>query len=51
MLLVDPGEGAVAENPAVRELKGLNPDEMTPIEALNTLCRLRKIANGERGER
>ena len=51
MLLVDPGEGAVAENPAVRELKDLNPDEMTPIEALNTLCRLQKMANGERGGR
>ncbi|WP_292517168.1 DNA mismatch repair protein MutS [Methanoculleus sp.] len=48
MLLVDPGEGAVQENPAVRELKDLNPDEMTPIEALNTLCRLRKMANGGR---
>ena len=50
MLIVDPGEGAVAENPAVGELKRLNPDEMTPIEALNTLCRLRRMANGE-GER
>jgi len=50
MLIVDPGEGAVAENPAVGELKRLNPDEMTPIEALNALCRLRRIANGE-GER
>jgi DNA mismatch repair protein MutS len=51
MLLVDSGEGAVAENPAVGELKRLNPDEMTPIEALNTLCRLRKMANGERCDR
>ena len=50
MLIVDPGEGAVAENPAVGELKRLNPDEMTPIEALNALCRLRRMANGE-GER
>ena len=48
MLLVDPGEGVVAESPAVRELKELNPDDMTPLEALNTLCRLRKIARGER---
>lgn len=47
MLLVDPGEGVAAENPAVRELKDLNPDEMTPIEALNALCRLRRLANGE----
>ena len=48
MLLVDPGEGVVAENPAVGELKRLNPDEMTPIEALNALCRLQRLANGER---
>ncbi|ABN57876.1 MULTISPECIES: DNA mismatch repair protein MutS [Methanoculleus] len=48
MLLVDPGERAVQENPAVRELKDLNPNEMTPIEALTTLCRLQRIANGER---
>ncbi|KDE55632.1 DNA mismatch repair protein MutS [Methanoculleus sp. MH98A] len=48
MLLVDPGEGVVEENPAVRELKSLNPDEMTPIDALNALCRLQKMANEER---
>ena len=48
MLIVDPGEGAVTENPAVGELKRLNPDEMTPIEALNALCRLRRMANKER---
>lgn len=48
MLLVDPGERAVQENPAVRKLKDLNPNEMTPIEALTTLCRLQRIANGER---
>lgn len=48
MLLVDPGEGVVAENPAVGELKRLNPDDMTPIEALNALCRLQRLANGER---
>jgi DNA mismatch repair protein MutS len=48
MLLVDPGEGVVEENPAVGELKRLNPDEMTPIEALNALCRLQRLANGER---
>ncbi|WP_214083982.1 DNA mismatch repair protein MutS [Methanoculleus sp.] len=47
MLLVDPGEGVVEENPAVKELKGLNPNEMTPIEALTILCRLQRIANGE----
>jgi len=47
MLLVDPGEGVVEENPAVRELATLNPNDMTPIEALNTLCRLQKLANGE----
>jgi DNA mismatch repair protein MutS len=51
MLLVDPGEGVVEENPAVRELKTMNPNEMTPIEALNALCRLQKLANGERTER
>ena len=47
MLLVDPGEGVIEENPAVRELKSLNPNEMTPIDALNTLCRLRELANEE----
>ncbi len=51
MLLVDPGEGVVEENPAVEELRSLNPDEMTPIDALNTLCRLQKLANGEKAER
>ncbi|MDD3070374.1 MAG: DNA mismatch repair protein MutS [Methanoculleus horonobensis] len=51
MLLVDPGEGVVEENPAVRELKEMNPNEMTPIEALNALNRLQRIANGERSER
>ena len=51
MLLVDPGEGIMEENPAVRELAALNPDEMTPIEALNTLCRLKRLANGEDGGR
>ena len=49
MLLVDPGEGVVEENPAVRELAALNPDEMTPIEALNALSWLKRLANG--GER
>ena len=47
MLLVDPGEGVVEENPAVRELKALDPNEMTPIDALNALCRLQKLANEE----
>lgn len=51
MLLVDPGEGVVEENPAVEELKALNPNEMTPIDALNALCRLKKLANGEKCER
>ncbi len=51
MLLVDPGEGVVAENPAVGELKRLNPDEMTPLEALNALCRLQRLANGDGEER
>jgi Mismatch repair ATPase (MutS family) len=51
MLLLDPGEGVVAENPAVEALKGLNPNEMTPMEALNALCRLQRLANGEEGER
>ena len=51
MLLVDTGEGVVEENPAVRELKNLNPNEMTPVDALNTLCRLQRLANGEDGER
>lgn len=48
MLLLDPGEGVVAESPAIRELKRIDPDDMTPLEALNTLCRLQKMANGER---
>ena len=47
MLLIDPGDGVVEENPAVEELKALNPNEMTPIDALNTLFRLKKLANGE----
>ncbi len=51
MLLVDPGAGVVEENPAVRELKDLNPNEMTPLDALNALCRLQRLANGEEKER
>jgi len=51
MLLIDPGEGVVEENPAVKELRDLNLNEMTPIEALNTLCRLQKLANGEDEDR
>ncbi len=51
MLLIDPGEGVVEENPAIKELRALNPNEMTPIEALNTLCRLQRLANGEDEER
>ena len=50
MLLVDPGEGVAEENPAVKELTALNPDEMTPIEALNALCRLKRLASGDGGE-
>ena len=51
MLLIDPGEGVVEENPAIKELRALNPNEMTPIEALNTLCHLQRLANGEDEER
>jgi DNA mismatch repair protein MutS len=51
MLIVDPGEGVTVENPAVEELKNLNVNEMTPIDALTTLFRLQKMANGERTER
>ncbi len=47
MLLIDPGEGVDEENPAVQELAALNLDDMTPMEALNTLCRLQRLAGGE----
>ncbi|MDN7025526.1 DNA mismatch repair protein MutS [Methanoculleus sp. FWC-SCC1] len=51
MLLVDPGEGTAVTNPAVEELQRLNLDEMTPLAALNTLHRLRDLANGGDGRR
>ncbi len=51
MLLVDTGEGVVEVNPAVEELRAMNLDEMTPLAALNTLHRLRNLANGGNGQR
>ncbi len=51
MLLVDAGEGVAEENPAVEALKSLNINEMTPIDALNTLYRLQKLARGGGDER
>lgn len=51
MLLIDPGEGVAEENPAIKELKCLNPNEMTPIDALNTLCRLQRLVNGDGEEK
>lgn len=47
MLLIDPGEGVAEENPAIEELRALNLNEMTPIDALNALYRLKKLADGE----
>ncbi len=47
MLLVDPGGGAGEENPAVRELAALDLNDMTPMEALNTLYRLQRLAGEE----
>jgi DNA mismatch repair protein MutS len=37
-----------ADAPAVEELRRLKVDEMTPLEALNTLYRLQKLARGEK---
>jgi DNA mismatch repair protein MutS len=51
MLLIDPGEGVAEENPAVERLRGLDLNEMTPLDALTTLYSLQKMANGEKTER
>jgi DNA mismatch repair protein MutS len=37
-----------ADSPAVEELRRLKVDEMTPLEALNTLYKLQKLARGEK---
>ncbi|HUU75156.1 MAG TPA: DNA mismatch repair protein MutS [Methanoregulaceae archaeon] len=42
MLLVDPGEGS--SHPLVEEIKSINPDSLTPLEALTFLYELHKKA-------
>jgi len=46
LMLFDSGD-AMKESPVVEELKKLNVDAMTPIEALNTLAELKKKAGEE----
>ena len=49
ILLVDEGgAGTPADHPTLRALAGLNPDEMTPLEALTKITELKKSM--ERGE-
>jgi DNA mismatch repair protein MutS len=42
------GSEEAKESPVVEELKSLNVDAMTPLEALNALAALKKKANAER---
>jgi DNA mismatch repair protein MutS len=46
LMLFEP-DNAAKESPVVEELKKLNVDAMTPIEALNTLAELKKKAGEE----
>lgn len=48
MLLIDSGDGASEGSLIVKELENLNPDEMTPIDALKALYRLKELASEER---
>jgi DNA mismatch repair protein MutS len=47
ILLVDEGEsGRPADHPALRALSSLNPDEMTPLEALAKIAELKQTIQG-----
>jgi DNA mismatch repair protein MutS len=47
ILLVDEGEsGRPADHPALRALASLNPDEMTPLEALAKIAELKQTIQG-----
>ena len=48
LLVDDQGPGAPADHPTLRALSRLNPDEMTPLEALAKIAELKKTL--ERGE-
>ncbi len=48
LMLFDPGDANsnAKESPVIEELKNLNVDEMTPLDALNTLSALKRKAAG-----
>jgi DNA mismatch repair protein MutS len=48
LLVDDSGAGTSADHPALQALASLNPDEMTPLEALAKIAELKKSM--ERGE-
>jgi hypothetical protein len=46
LLVDDQGPGAPADHPTLRALARLNPDEMTPLEALAKIAELKKTLGG-----
>jgi len=46
LLVDDQGPGVPADHPALRALARLNPDEMTPLEALAKIAELKKTLGG-----
>jgi DNA mismatch repair protein MutS len=46
LLVDDQGPGAPADHPTIRALARLNPDEMTPLEALAKIAELKKTLGG-----
>jgi DNA mismatch repair protein MutS len=46
LMLEFPEEEEEEEHEAVAALKGIDPDSMTPREALDALYRLKKLASG-----
>jgi DNA mismatch repair protein MutS len=47
LLVDDHGSGAPADHPALRELALLDPDSMTPLQALARIAELKKMTGGE----
>jgi hypothetical protein len=45
MLLISPESDAV-EHPAVKALRGINPDDLSPIQALQALYSLKEQVKG-----
>lgn len=46
LLVDDAAPDQIADLPVLRMLSGLNPDQMTPLEALTKIAELKKLQNG-----